>query len=98
MSWDDERLIEAVRKELQLTMKITAAPTFRSIIRWDRAIPQYRLGHLDLVARIEEHAGRYPGLFLTGNAYQGVSVNDCVEQAQKLAGRLFSFLTDAQKE
>jgi oxygen-dependent protoporphyrinogen oxidase len=98
VSWNDERLTQAVRTELQITMKIMAEPVFRSIIRWDRAIPQYLVGHLERVMRIEKQAGEYPGLFLTGNAYHGVSVNDCVEQAEKLAGRLFSFLTDARKE
>src|SRR5260370_14757374 len=98
VSWDDERLLGAVRAELQRTMRITAEPVFHSIVRWDRAIPQYRLGHLELVARIEDRAGRYPGLFLTGNAYHGVSLNDCTEQAEKLAGRVASFLGAGKNE
>jgi oxygen-dependent protoporphyrinogen oxidase len=98
VSRDDDQLIRAVRAELQQTMKIDAPPVFHSIIRWDRAIPQYRLGHLDLVARIEERASRYSGLFLTGNAYHGVSLNDCTEQAEKVAGRIASFLSGGKKE
>jgi oxygen-dependent protoporphyrinogen oxidase len=98
LSWDDDRLLRAVRAELQLTMKITAEPVFHSIIRWDRAIPQYHLGHLELVARIEDRTGQYPGLFLTGNAYHGVSLNDCTEQAEKLARRVASFLNSGKKE
>src|SRR4029077_14913714 len=57
VSWDDERLLRAVRAELRRIMRITPEPVFHSIIRWDRAIPQYHLGHLELVARIEERAG-----------------------------------------
>jgi oxygen-dependent protoporphyrinogen oxidase len=98
MDWDDERMIQAVRNELQLTMKITAEPVFRSVIRWNRAIPQYRLGHLDLVTSIEKEIERYPGLFLTGNAYHGVSLNDCIEQAEKVAMRICSCLASKKKE
>ena len=96
--WDDERLIHAVRAELRLTMGITSEPVFHRIIRWDRAIPQYRLGHLQLVAWIEERAQRYPGIFLAGNAYHGVALNDCTEQAELLAPRIRSFLGEAKKE
>src|SRR5262249_32874364 len=98
MSWDDERLLQAVRVELQKTMKITADPVFHSIIRWDRAIPQYHLGHLKRVVEIEERVGHYPGLFLIGNAYHGVSLNDCTEQAEKVALQVAGFLNSEKKE
>jgi protoporphyrinogen/coproporphyrinogen III oxidase len=91
-------LLQAVRAELQKTMKITADPVFHSITRWDRAIPQYHLGHLKRVAEIEERAGHYPGLFLTGNAYHGVSLNDCTEQAEKLALEVAAFLTSGKNQ
>jgi oxygen-dependent protoporphyrinogen oxidase len=92
VDWDEARLIQAVRAELQVSMGIVGEPVFHFIARWDRAIPQYRVGHLDLVDWIEKQADRYPGLFLAGNAYRGVALNDCVEQASKLAARLASFL------
>jgi oxygen-dependent protoporphyrinogen oxidase len=98
VSWDDNRLIQAVRAELRLSMSITAEPAFHSIIRWDKAIPQYRLGHLDQVTWIENRASQYPGLFLAGNAYHGVALNDCVEQADILAERVRSFLDVNKKE
>jgi len=92
-SWDDEHLIQAVRAELQLSMGITAEPIFRRIFRWERAIPQYRLGHLENVGWIEERSRRYPGLLLAGNAYHGVALNDCTEQAEKISEQVTSFLS-----
>ena len=88
MDWDDERLLTAVRGELRQAMGVETAPAFHQIVRWDKAIPQYHLGHLERVARIEERAAQHPGLFLGGNAYRGVALNDCVEQAGVLAARV----------
>jgi oxygen-dependent protoporphyrinogen oxidase len=90
VGWDDDRLLAALRADLRLALGITAAPGFVHLTRWPRAIPQYHLGHLERVAWIEERAARYPGLFLGGNAYRGVALNDCTEQAEVLAGRIAS--------
>jgi oxygen-dependent protoporphyrinogen oxidase len=90
--WNDDRLLSAVRAELRLAQRITAAPVFHHIVRWDRAIPQYHLGHLERVAAIEERAAAHSGLFLGGNAYHGVALNDCTEQGEVLARRLHAFL------
>ncbi len=90
--WSWSRLLEAVRAELAVTMGIRAEPVFHHVVRWDRAIPQYHLGHLERVAWIEERAARHPGLFLGGNCYHGVALNDCVEQAGLLAGRVADWL------
>jgi oxygen-dependent protoporphyrinogen oxidase len=92
VAWDDDRLLAAVRAELRAAMGVTADPVFHRIVRWERAIPQYHLGHLERVARIEERARRHPGLFLAGNAYRGVAMNDCTEQAVTLAAAVARFL------
>jgi oxygen-dependent protoporphyrinogen oxidase len=84
VGWDDARLLAAVRAELRLALGVTAEPVFHHLVRWDRAIPQYHLGHLERVERITARAAAYPGLFLGGNAYHGVALNDCVEQAAEL--------------
>ncbi|HYT92510.1 MAG TPA: protoporphyrinogen oxidase [Gemmataceae bacterium] len=91
--YPDERLLEVVRAELAVAMGVRAAPLFHRIIRWDRAIPQYHLGHLERVARIEACAARYPGLFLAGNAYHGVALNDCTERGEILATRIHDYFT-----
>jgi oxygen-dependent protoporphyrinogen oxidase len=85
VGWDDERLLSAVRRELALTLGILAEPVFHHIVRWDRAIPQYHVGHLERLARIEQRLKHHPGLYLGGNCYRGIALNDCVEQAEALA-------------
>jgi protoporphyrinogen/coproporphyrinogen III oxidase len=92
LDWGDDRLLRAVHTELQTAMKITSAPIFDSIVRWDKAIPQYHVGHLDHTARIQLRTGMHPGLFLGGNGYFGVALNDCTEQAEVLAEKVRSYL------
>jgi oxygen-dependent protoporphyrinogen oxidase len=87
---DDVQLVQIVAAELRMSLRINAAPVFHRIIRWDRAIPQYIVGHLERVAAIEKRSANFPGLFLAGNAYHGLSINDCTEQAALLTYRLVS--------
>ena len=90
--WDDDQLSLAVRREMRQVLGISERPIFMHITRWDRAIPQYHLGHLERVAQIEAQAAQQPGLFLSGNAYRGVSLNDCTEQAELLAHQVAAYL------
>jgi oxygen-dependent protoporphyrinogen oxidase len=85
VDWDDARLVAAVRAELRRAQGVAAAPVFVQVVRWDRAIPQYHLGHPERVAAIEARAARHPGLILAGNAYHGVALNDCTGRAELLA-------------
>ena len=63
-------------------------PEFMRIYRWQRGIPQFKIGHRERRARLEQLAGRHPGLFMTGNAYYGVSLNDCVKLSYRIAQQL----------
>jgi oxygen-dependent protoporphyrinogen oxidase len=49
---------------------------------------QYRVGHLDRVAAIEAAVARHPGLALTGNAYHGIGIPDCIHSGEQAAERL----------
>jgi oxygen-dependent protoporphyrinogen oxidase len=90
----EAELVALATDELARLFGITAAPRFVHVVRWPRAIPQYELGHLDRVARIERAVAQYPGLFITGNALHGVSVADAaacgVRCGEHVARRLAS--------
>jgi oxygen-dependent protoporphyrinogen oxidase len=92
LDWDDARLLDAVSAELRVAMGISQPPVFHHLVRWQRAIPQYHVGHCARVGWIEERQRQHPGLFLGGNCYRGVAINDCVEQAGVLAQRVAAFL------
>jgi oxygen-dependent protoporphyrinogen oxidase len=84
----DEQLIDRVRSDLRDILGIQAAPDFVRIFRHEKAIPQYNVGHADMLKAVDEHLQRHPGLVLTGNAFKGVSLNDCVVNARKTAQSL----------
>jgi oxygen-dependent protoporphyrinogen oxidase len=84
----DEQLIDRVRADLGDILGLTAEPDFIRVFRHQRAIPQYVVGHAGRLAAIDEKLERHPGLVLTGNAFRGVSLNDCVVNAWKTAQSL----------
>lgn len=87
----DDELVTTVKSELAATMNLTAEPSFVTILRWKEAIPLYTVGHLDRVAEAE---GKLPpGVVLTGNAYRGVGINDCVREAEVAAEKVLSALS-----
>ena len=92
VEWPDDRLAKAVHEEIKLAMGVTGEPVFRRIVRWPAAIPQYVIGHLDRVARIDTLVAKHRGLFLTGNAFRGVAMADCVEQAGLTAAKVANFV------
>jgi oxygen-dependent protoporphyrinogen oxidase len=75
----DAELLEIVRGEMRDVMGITAEPELARVNRFDRAMPQYHVGHLDRVARIRDQAARHPGLLVAGAAFGGVGIPDCVK-------------------
>jgi oxygen-dependent protoporphyrinogen oxidase len=85
-------LTSVVKAELQRTIRQSAPPDFTLITRWERAIPQYRPGHGRLLKDIDGQVERRAGLFLTGNAYRGIGVNDCVRAAIEIAPRVVAHL------
>lgn len=82
---DDDALLAQVRADLRTTMGLRAAPEMVRIIRHPRGIPQYTIGHLDRLDRIEQELRRYPGLFVAGNSYRGISINACIAEAGGVA-------------
>ena len=84
----DDQLLDRVLGDLKDIMGISAEPEFASIYRHQKAIPQYLLGHVDRLQHIGSELRQFPGLVLTGNAFRGVSLNDCVLNASRTAQSL----------
>lgn len=86
MALSEGDALEQVLLDLRATMGISVAPEFARQIAWRRGIPQYLLGHRQRVAAVRSSAP--PGVFLVGDAYDGVGVNDCIRAARRVAGEI----------
>jgi oxygen-dependent protoporphyrinogen oxidase len=84
---DDDEMAAVVRAELREIMGISAEPEFVQIFRWPRGMPQYRVGHVELVAHIEAAVARVPGIELAGGAYHGIGIGDCLREGAAAAER-----------
>ena len=84
---DDDEMTRVVRAELREVMGIAAEPELVEIFRWPRGMPQYRVGHVDLVDRIEAGVSRVPGVELAGGAYHGIGIGDCLREGAAAAER-----------
>jgi oxygen-dependent protoporphyrinogen oxidase len=84
---DDDEMAAVVRSELREIMGISAEPEFVEIFRWPRGMPQYRVGHVELVSHIEAAVSRVPGIELAGGAYHGIGIGDCLREGSAAAER-----------
>jgi oxygen-dependent protoporphyrinogen oxidase len=81
-------LSKLAHRELSSLLEISGQPLWYDVVRWPQSMPQYHVGHLALVARIEARMARWPGLELAGNAYHGVGIPQCVRSGEAAAERV----------
>ncbi|PLX86786.1 MAG: protoporphyrinogen oxidase [Desulfuromonas sp.] len=79
----DAEVKQKTMDELRKIMGIAAEPDFVRIFRHQRAIPQYTVGHAKRLEGILSRLVGHPGLLVTGNAFFGVGLNDCVNAANQ---------------
>jgi protoporphyrinogen/coproporphyrinogen III oxidase len=87
---DEAGLSALVHQELRSILGLRGEPAVEAVRRYDRAMPQYHVGHLDRVAEIESLTTAQPGLALAGNAYRGVGLPDCIHSGRVAADRLLA--------
>jgi len=81
----EAELRSITEQELKELLGVTGAPQVCHVTRWTRRMPQYHLGHLERVAKIEAAVASIPGLALAGSAYRGVGIPDCIRSAEAAA-------------
>ena len=83
----DDELRTIVARELARLLKIRGEPNLSLVQRWPAAMPQYHLGHVELVGSIQARAAEHRGFALVGNAYEGVGVPQCIRIGRRAAER-----------
>ncbi|MFZ0662914.1 MAG: protoporphyrinogen oxidase [Acidobacteriaceae bacterium] len=84
---NDETLAALALQRLSEALGPLPSPHLTVVRCWPRSLPQYAVGHLARMARLEALAARYPGLHLIGNAYYGVGLPDMVRMGRESAQR-----------
>jgi protoporphyrinogen/coproporphyrinogen III oxidase len=92
IEWTDNEVRRAALSDLQALLGARGEPLFFKVQRWRRTMPQYELGHLDRLERMERIIQQLPSLALAGNAYRGAGVAHCIQSGERAAERLLEHL------
>lgn len=90
----EDELLARVGHDLRDLLGIEQPPLFRELTTWEKSMPQYHLGHLDKVKRIQTRVALLPQLTLAGNAYSGTGIPDCVRSGETAADQLLEMLAE----
>jgi protoporphyrinogen/coproporphyrinogen III oxidase len=89
----DEELVARVRADLATVAGLSAAPVAVHVQRWGGGLPQYGVGHDELVGELEAAVGELPGVAVAGAMLHGVGVPACVATGQAAAAAIVADLT-----
>ncbi|NIK24713.1 protoporphyrinogen oxidase [Paenibacillus lupini] len=89
----DEELKQAVLEDIQKVLGINAVPIFTEITRLPRSMPQYPVGHLEKTVTFRERLSeQLPGVFVTGAAFGGVGLPDCIKSGKETVSAILATL------
>ena len=89
---EDSELINTAHKEMCNLLGIKAQPLFALVHRHPQSMPQYPVGHLEHIAKINAKVSKYHGIAIAGNAYAGVGIPDCVRSGEEAAEAILNQL------
>lgn len=87
---DDSTIRKLAIADLAELLGVRGEPELFEIYRWTRHMPQYKLGHLDRVARLDDKVRDRIGLALAGCAYRGVGAPHCVRDGERAAAKVLT--------
>jgi oxygen-dependent protoporphyrinogen oxidase len=89
---DDDSLVARVDEEVREVGGIEASAVTAHVARWDKALPQYAVGHLDRLQRVVDALAPWPAVALGGAGYWGSGIPDCIRQGHAAAARVLAAL------
>lgn len=94
----DEDVKQLVTAQLGELIDVKGEPDLFHLKRWERAIPQYRVGYEQVTAECSGFERSHPGLYFCSNFYRGISMGDCVKNAFQTAEDVEKFLKGSGSE
>jgi protoporphyrinogen/coproporphyrinogen III oxidase len=94
----EEEIIGEVDKGCRqvLLKKDAPAPKVIGMKVWPTAIPQYELGHLEMMDELQDIEDEMDGLWICGNYRSGVAFPDCVTFGYEQAQTVLDFLKNGK--
>ena len=93
LDMDSDGINGLVHGELARVLGIGESASVIGHSRYRRAIPQYTLGHLERMERLDGLLAGFPGLHLRANWRDGISVADCVRNGELTADAITTLVT-----
>ena len=90
----NDQLEQTARDEVARVLGANRDPVFVRLFRYPKAMPQYTLGHLDRIDRLDRLLAATAGVFVAGNSYRGVGISDCIRSGQQAASETLRYLED----
>jgi len=87
---NQEKLFNEIISDFKNLMNINSDPIFVKERFWEKAIPQYNLGHIEHDNYFTKFEKKNPGLFLSGNYRGGISVGDCIKNSKINAEKIMN--------
>jgi protoporphyrinogen/coproporphyrinogen III oxidase len=91
---EENEIGNMVREELLDIMGIDCKPVFLKVFKYKKSNVQYQLGHAALIESIRKELELLPGLFVTGSAYTGIGIPDCIRDGEYAAKEAIELLTN----
>ncbi|MCG7525254.1 protoporphyrinogen oxidase [Streptomyces sp. OfavH-34-F] len=92
---DDAELVALATAELAEATGVSGVPVASRVSRWESALPQYNVGHVDRVRKVREAVAAQPGLAVCGAVYDGVGVGVCMMTSRRAVDQILPFAKKA---
>jgi len=89
----EAQLLEAALQDVWSAIGLEARPVVSAVTKWEHAMPNYSLGHHEIVRALEKKLQeQYPGVLLAGCSYYGVGIPDCIANGEAVARKVIDLL------
>ena len=90
----ESEMLALARREVAQLYGFSAAPVFEQVVRIERAIPQYEIGHALRVAAVDRATESLPGIAVTGFGLRGVAFGDAAADGVRTGEQMGRWLSD----
>jgi oxygen-dependent protoporphyrinogen oxidase len=95
----DDELTGAVLAELSLALgAVLPTPSDTRVVRWGGGLPQYAVGHVDLIESVRARVAEVGGLSICGAYLDGLGAPACIAAARAAAAQVLTDLPGPRRD